>query len=244
MLAQPVLLLGIFGHLALSGQDAADQTPPIARAAIKWVEAQPLQVFDVYSGEDLVAWASLQASIHVRGESTYLELVTLRRSPADAEFARREVAWLRLDSTLSPERLMLFEASENASQLARVGVVEGKLTGKVHGRAIVRNVPEPIGTDSVLLLRAGLMAKEGEGRERICHLVFGRRSAEIALDETLSFAGSRGEGQARVVEVKRHGSRGLAKAVYRFDGEGGLIGLEILGRDGERWIRRPAADDD
>lgn len=244
MLLQAVLLLslGSDGGYPLAGRP--DDTPQIAKAALGWAEAQPEQVFDVFQGEERVAWTSVQASLQVQGEATFLELVTLRRTPADAKLALREVVWLRLDSTLSPERVMLFEATERATQVARLGVVDGKLTGKVHGRAIVRNVPLPIGPESALLLRAALLALEGEGRERVSCLRFGRRSAEVDVDQTLAFSGFKGDEPDRLGEVIRRGSRGQAKAVYRFDGAGGLVSLEILGRDGERWVRRPLPEDD
>ena len=221
-----------------------DDAPALARRAAAWVEAHPEQVFDVFRGEEHVARVTLATEVRMQGETRYLELVHARRGPHDAEHAAREVVWLRQDDGLSPFVVRLFEATERAAQLAHVGVEGGKLTGTVHGKGLVRNVPGPVSNRATLLLRAALLSREEGSSQRVTRLGFGRRGAEVAVDEQLVFVGFEGQGDARHALVEHRSERGRTQATYRFDGAGALVGYETRGKEAERWVPYVPPEDD
>jgi len=227
--------------LCLALAPTQDEVPALARRAEAWTRAHPEQVFDVFRGEAHIARVTLTATVRAQGEARFLELVLARRQPHDAEHGTREVAWLRRDEELSPHVVRLFEATERAAQVAHVGVAKGKLTGTVNGRGLVRNVPGPVCNAATLVLRAALLEREEAARERVTSLGFGRRGAEVAVDEALAFAGADEDG---VSTIEHRGERGRVIATYRIDGDGALVGYATRGKDGERWVPYVEREDD
>lgn len=233
MLARALLCLA----LAAPQEEVSD----LVRRAEAWTRTHPEQAFDVFRGDEHVARVTLTTTVRAQGEARFLELLLVRRAPHDAEHATREVAWLRRDETLSPHVVRLFEATERAAQVAHVGVANGKLTGTVHGRGLVRNVPGPVCNGATLLLRAALLEREEGSRQRVTRLGFGRRGAEVAVDESLVHAGVDEEG---VATVEHRGERGRVLASYRLARDGALVGYGTRGKEAERWVPYVAPEED
>lgn len=227
-------------------QDTEDaevvETPESVERAMAFSESGPELVFDVFRGEEHEARVELQALVRTQGELRFIEVVEKRRAPVEAKFPAREVCQLALEEKLPGTRLRFLEGSEAGTQLAHLEVKGGKLTGTARERRVVRNVPEPVATFGALWLRAALLPREEDSRERVTWIGLDRRGAVIRVDEQLVFTGFEEEGQVAVVEHRE--PRGRVRGTYRFRGSE-LVGYVEAGRSPARWVPyvEPEEDD-
>jgi hypothetical protein len=243
---------GLLLLVALAAQDPDPGQPSLTREALAWSARHPALVWDVSSDGGALSRVELTAGEVRQGERRYLELVLTRRTPPDAEFAEREVVWLGLDDQLTPAVVRLFEATQLASQRAKLGVTHdgkarrptGKLTGTVDGRGLVRNVPTPVLTEAGVLLRAALMPRKQGSPLAFTWLGFDRRGAVIQHGESLVFTGYQTLAGTRLACFEQRSATGRLRSVLRLDDRGILVTRAQGKTAAVTWTVRPPAEDD
>lgn len=231
-----LLLLGL---LPLGESQDAEEGAPILsqRAALArdLVETWGTRTFEVFQDEELVERVVLTAAQVQRGEQHFLELVLDRHRPPGAEHPERLLTRLALDQGLTPFEVRLWEASEERPQLASLAVSRGKLTGRVRGKGVVRNVPEPVVSESSLILFAALLPREEDAHRRVARLTFGKQGVTVGLDERVVFDGFEERGDRRLARIEHRDPRGKVLGVMWFDEEGQLVERSVGGRKKLVW---------
>lgn len=239
-----MLLLGLLPFW--TPQDAAEETPVLsarASAALDLVEAWGTRTFEVFEGERVVERVVLSASVVQRGERRFLELLLERHRPPTAPHPERLLTRLTLDRHLTPFEVRLFEASEERSQLASLAVARGKLTGRVGGKSVVRNLPEPVVSESSLVLLAALVPREKDAHLRVARLVFGKKGVTVNVDERLVFDGIEERDGRSLTRIEHRDPRGRILGVFWFDPGGQLVERRV-GRKNVRTWRPEVLDED
>ena len=235
-----MLLLGLLPSGTV--QDAGDDAPVLserAAAARDLVQAWDTRSFEVFDGERVVERVVLTASQVRRGEQRFLELVLDRHRPAESPHPERLLTRLTLDRNLTSFEVRLWKASEERPQLAKLAVARGKLTGRVRGKGVVRNVPEPVVSEASLMLLAALVPREEDAHLRVARLVFGKQGVVVELDERLAFDGIEERNGRPLTRIEHRDPRGRILGVLWFDAEGQLAERSVGARDPLVW--RPAA---
>lgn len=236
-----LLLLGLLplGPLPLGNCQDAEEGAPIlserATLARDLARAWGTRTFEVFQGEQVVERVVLTAAQVQRGEQHFLELVLDRHRPPGAEHPERLLTRLTLDDGLTPFEVRLWEATEERPQLANLAVAGGKLTGRARGKGVVRNVPEPVVSESSLILLAALVPREEDANLRFARLVFGQRGVTVELDERLVFDGFEDRDEQRVARIEHRDPRGRILGVLWFDAEGMLVQRSVGARDPLLW---------
>lgn len=244
-----MLLAFVLSAVPLHTQDEQPPTSDLLGArATAWVEAHDEQVFEVLEDDRVVERLVLVAAVREQGEARYLEVTLARHRPPpsgdeEPRQPEREVAWLRTDAELSPYLIRWIEAGELGKQKARLGLEEGKLTGSVLDRGVVRNVPGAVCNDGARLLRAALLPREDGARLRFTGLTFDRRGMRLEVDESLVFRGfEEPEGGPKVALIEHRSSRGRTLGTYRFGEDRELVSYTLAGTPRVTW--RPYVDSD
>ena len=230
------LLLGLLPTWTV--QDAGEDMPVLperAAAARDLVQAWGTRTFEVFEGERLVERVVLTASEVRRGGEQFLEFVLDRHRPPTDAHPQRLLTRLTLDGRLTPFEVRLWEAGPERPQLAHLAVARGKLTGRARGKGVVRNVPEPVVSESSLILLAALVPREEDANLRFARLVFGQRGVTVALDERLVFDGFEDRDEQRVARIEHRDPRGRILGVLWFDAEGMLVQRSVGARDPLLW---------
>ncbi|MDA1349252.1 MAG: hypothetical protein O3A47_10395, partial [Chloroflexi bacterium] len=227
-------------------QDEPVVDPLVARATA-WVEAKDERIFEVLEDDRVVARVEVRTAVREQGEARFLEVTLARHRPPpagdDPPLPEREVAWLRPDETLSPYQIRWIVAGELGKQNARLGVDEGKLTGSVLDRGVVRNVPGAVCNEGARLLRAALLPREDGARLHFTGLTFDRRGLRLEVDESLVFVGfEEPEGGPKVAVIEHRSERGRRTGTYRFDESGALMSYILAGTPVVTW--RPYVEPD
>jgi hypothetical protein len=231
-----MLLLGL--SPSLTTQDV-EKTEPVlserAGAARDLVEAWGTRTFEVFQGEELVERVVLSCSQVQRGEEHFLEFVLDRHRPPTSQHPERLLTRLTLDQGLTPFDVRLWEPSEERTQLASLSVARGKLTGRVRGKGVVRNVPEPVVSESSLILFAALLPREEDAHRRVARLTFGKKGVTVGLDERVVFDGFEEREGRRLARIEHRDPRGKVLGVMWFDEEGQLAERSVGGRKKLVW---------
>jgi len=230
------LLLGLLP--AWTVQDVEEAAPVLserAAAARDLVEAWGTRTFEVFDGDQLVERVVTTATLVQRGDQRFLEFVLDRHRPPTSPYPERLLTRLTLDEHLTPFEVRLWEPSEERPQLASLSVSRGKLTGRAHGKGVVRNVPEPVVSESSLLLFAALLPRKPDTRLTFARLTFGKQAVTVGLDERLAFDELEEREGRHLARIEHRDPRGRVLGVLWFDEEGQLVERSVGGRKPLVW---------